>query len=618
MPPRLPKTFRERWEMWWQATLPGERVQTRDPMEPASHLDQTTQTRISLFPEMSNFLRSRFGLSRETDHQWFPVRPLGKGGFGGVAVWEKRDSLGNVVEETALKQSKWDLSLALPDQQHNAREGAIMYQLNHMNSDYIVFMKAFRCLIDPENTGATWRFYFEYCPYGDLGRLKSRYKAWGTYLPEAFLWRTFHSMAEVARLMKNGKFRELNMESAPTIPCVLIHSDIKPPNIFLGYHAHPKSPWHVYPVVKVGDFGLASLTNHLDPRNPQSFVKNGTAWYLPPESRAKEYRDKYKEWEDPPFDIDGATSSDYKDAEGKPDYSNRKVDSSHNVWGFGLTMHELLTHQEAKVFSDHVNAVTEDEYNAWGRNTIPNLVTKKDPEYSYELRHLVRRCLNLKPSLRPTVEQILEVTGAKIKEYETEVAKITRGATDPVTHAKNTYQLPKLFFKENEINNMPLGPHMQEFGWDDRYLALFAFDEDRYAAPVWGPIQHPNRPAFARYYKELMQQKEEKKQNANRKRVQNTMDPTAVDAAPPKRKKLSEPAQRPKNPYGQSKPARGKLAPNRDKFTRKPPTRRQGGFMAVNTNRGQRAEHEARQQPQGRRLDSVDRALLALRTQASK
>lgn len=247
MPPRLPSTFRERWETWWQANLTGESVQTRDPMEPADHLDQTTQTRISLFPDMSDFLRSRFGISRETDHQWFPVRPLGKGGFGGVAVWEKRDSLGNVVEETALKQSKWDLSLALPDQQQNAREGLIMYQLNLMNSDYIVFMKAFRCVVEPDNTGAAWRFYFEYCPYGDLGRLKSRYKAWGcvhlnllsrrnadlldsTYLPEAFLWKIFHSMAEVAKIMKRGNFRELNLQSTPTVPYVLIHSDIKPLN----------------------------------------------------------------------------------------------------------------------------------------------------------------------------------------------------------------------------------------------------------------------------------------------------------------------------------------------------------------------------------------------------
>ena len=274
-------------------------------------------------------------------------------------------------------------------------------------------------------------------------------------------------------------------------------------------------------------------------------------------------------------------------------------------------MHELLTHQDAKVFSDHVNAVTEDEYNAWGQNTIPTLVTAKNPEYSYELRHLVRRCLNLRPSLRPTVEQILEVTGAKVKEYETEVAKTTRRATDPVTHANNTYQLPKLFFKENEINDMPLGPHMQQFGWNDKYLALFAFDEDQYAAPVWGPIQHPNRTAFARYYNELVQLKGEKKQNANGKRVQNTIEPTAVDAAQPKRKKLSEPAQRPKNPYGKSKPARGKLALNRDKFTRTPPIRRQGGFMAVNTRRGQRAEHEARQRRPSRRMDSIDRALLA-------
>lgn len=247
MPPPLPRNFGERHMMWWQPNYTGITLEDKDPMEPADHLDQTTQARVSLFPEMSDFLRSRFGLSRETDHQWFPVRPLGKGGFGGVAVWEKRDSLGNVVEETALKQSNWEMSLALENHQEIAREAAIMSQLNLISSEYIVYMKAFRCLREPEKEKATWRFYFEYCPYGDLGRLKSRYKAWGyvhlflvprvnadflysTYLPEEFLWRTFYSMAKVARLMRDAKLKELDMSATPTVPFVLIHSDIKPLN----------------------------------------------------------------------------------------------------------------------------------------------------------------------------------------------------------------------------------------------------------------------------------------------------------------------------------------------------------------------------------------------------
>ena len=139
------------------------------------------------------------------------------------------------------------------------------------------------------------------------------------YLPEEFLWKAFHSMAMVAQIMKERKFLDPETGAVPELPFVLIHSDIKPLNskflcssvsvhkdvnaywlfcssfralsladheilVFLGYHADPKSPWHAYPVVKVGDWGLASLTNSLDPGNPKNFIKNGTPWYLPPVS----------------------------------------------------------------------------------------------------------------------------------------------------------------------------------------------------------------------------------------------------------------------------------------------------------------------------------------------
>lgn len=59
--------------------------------------------------------------------------------------------------------------------------------------------------------------------------------------------------------------------------------------VFLGYNAHPKSPWYEYPVIKVGDWGLASFTNTLDPHNPERFEGKGTAWYLPPVSKHSKF-----------------------------------------------------------------------------------------------------------------------------------------------------------------------------------------------------------------------------------------------------------------------------------------------------------------------------------------
>lgn len=165
--------------MWGNARNFEPPLRFDDPMEPANHLDEETQRRVALFPEMSNLLLSRFGLSRTNDQEWFPVRPLGQGGFGGVAVWERRDSAGNVVEETAVKQSKWSREMALAKQPYIAKEAAIMQQLNKKKSEYIVYMKSFKCFHENEKAKTTWRFYFEYCPHGDLSRLEKRYRAWG-------------------------------------------------------------------------------------------------------------------------------------------------------------------------------------------------------------------------------------------------------------------------------------------------------------------------------------------------------------------------------------------------------------------------------------------------------
>ena len=110
------------------------------------------------------------------------------------------------------------------------------------------------------------------------------------YLPEPFLWETFYHFVEAATAMRyNSDFE-------------IVHRDIKTGNgkkshiksfvsrdnspiksVFLGYEDASKS-FPFYPVAKLGDFGIAVMTNRDDPKNPATYKHWGTVGYKAPVS----------------------------------------------------------------------------------------------------------------------------------------------------------------------------------------------------------------------------------------------------------------------------------------------------------------------------------------------
>lgn len=220
----------------------------------------------------------------DDDHDWRPVRPLGKGGFGIVGLWQKFNNYDTVKDSIAIKQQAYDedeefqASMTIGED-GLAMEAAIMQQLNVHGNRNIIRLRDFK------NNAAEklWRFYFEFAPYGDLRVLQSNYRAWSTYFPEDFLWHVFHGLANAALTLHEGPFHGLDggFIEGPYV----LHFDLKPSNIFLSDPVDEEDyDFSNFPTVKMADFGVAKLTSPDDSQNPKDYRGLGTKGYHPPVS----------------------------------------------------------------------------------------------------------------------------------------------------------------------------------------------------------------------------------------------------------------------------------------------------------------------------------------------
>ena len=110
-------------------------------------------------------------------------------------------------------------------------------------------------------------------------------------------------------------------------------------------------------------------------------------------------------------------------------------------------MWELLTLRSKTDLNNEMAHVREEDY--WGpmhREAIAEIQTTRDPEYSYELREMIRKCLRISPRKRPEVQRLYTAT---LKRLE----RMVQAAKDRDTGLKNG---ARVFYMGNEINDMPL------------------------------------------------------------------------------------------------------------------------------------------------------------------
>lgn len=239
------------------------------------------------------------------DDTWHAERLLGAGAFGRVGLWVQRDDKDQTIDEMAIKEQDYDKDFIWIG---NIPEEAVHNELMNRGSlENIQRLRGFRSFATPSDNPVLkyqgrkgdrrWRYYLEYAPHGSLQRLIARYRAWNQYLPESFLWHIFDGLAQVLIAFdettpdlnehknkhKRGELRDADR---------LIHFDIKPDNIFLGYEQpfdtnsknYGGHQSNVYPMVKIGDFGVAMMTSEKDNHQKSgSFWGRGTKYYLAPE-----------------------------------------------------------------------------------------------------------------------------------------------------------------------------------------------------------------------------------------------------------------------------------------------------------------------------------------------
>jgi serine/threonine protein kinase len=222
----------------------------------------------------------------DDDTNWRPARPLGRGGYGLVGLWEKLDENGNLLDSIAIKQQKY---MATQEEQESltvggnglSYEAELMHQLNAFDCPNIIKLKGFK----DNEAERLWRYYFEFADFGNLHDLKVNYMAWNTYLPEEFLWHVFHSLATAGLALGDSDFHEyrdgtanLRLEN-----WFVVHFDLKPQNVVLGKPVDKMSShFSNYPVVKMMDFGLARITGPADPNNPSGYWTRATPGHKPP------------------------------------------------------------------------------------------------------------------------------------------------------------------------------------------------------------------------------------------------------------------------------------------------------------------------------------------------
>ncbi|KAM0719904.1 hypothetical protein Q7P37_004039 [Cladosporium fusiforme] len=308
-----------------------------------------------------------------------------------LGIWVESDGNGNIVDRTVVKDVYYD-NPDYPDGLFDhglwtdpddvldkvPLEVNVMLKLNEVESPNIVVLRNF--FVYPGK--AMFRMLMEYCPYGDANDWSNKYSidTRNQSIPEPAIWYLLECLVNVGLILLQGS-TDTNAPR-PEWGNEIVHRDIKPDNIFLGPFPEPTGDnWAMYPVFKVGDYGLAIETSDDDPNNPAAYLHAGTFHYMAPE------QDLNPDWNMGVEDDDG-----------------HRFNEKTNVFGIGMTIMNIMARHNRDL------GVTDWTHARRNPAAFPLRLSVADSaHYSQILVSTINNCANVLQDDRPSFADLQRI-----------------------------------------------------------------------------------------------------------------------------------------------------------------------------------------------------------------